>query len=121
MQSLLNEVPRSNLFVSDFRLHSIGVVMSRFGQIEGYVAFVDGLGIGVSMGILRIPVTALKDVANACASHGLDFDDAYQYTVAEQNGIGLVSLDSDFDRTPRGRLTPAAALQHFKTQPQQDI
>jgi predicted nucleic acid-binding protein len=91
--------------------------MSRFGQIQGYVAFVDGLGIGVSMGILRVDVTALRDVANVCASHGLDFDDAYQYTVAEQNGIQLISFDSDFDRTPRGRLTPAAALQHFKSQP----
>ena len=50
----------------------------------------------------------------ACAAYRLDFDDAYQYVAAEFHGLTLVSLDVDFDRTPRGRLTPAAALQAFK-------
>jgi predicted nucleic acid-binding protein len=40
----------------------------------------------------------------------LDFDDAYQYLAAEKHGLILVSLDSDFDRTERGRQTPVEAL-----------
>jgi predicted nucleic acid-binding protein len=36
--------------------------------------------------------------------------DAYQYIAAEQYDAPLVSFDADFDRTERGRLTPAAAL-----------
>ena len=39
---------------------------------------------------------------------GLDFDDAYQYVAAEKFNLTLLSLDKDFDRTPRGRLAPSA-------------
>jgi predicted nucleic acid-binding protein len=38
---------------------------------------------------------------------GLDFDDAYQYLAAVKYNLTLVSFDSDFDRTERGRRTPA--------------
>jgi len=37
---------------------------------------------------------------------GLDFDDAYQYAVAERYGLTIISFDGDFDRTARGRKTP---------------
>jgi predicted nucleic acid-binding protein len=44
------------------------------------------------------------------ASFGLDFDDAYQYVAAERFGTVLVSFDSDFDRTKRGRKSPEMLL-----------
>lgn len=37
----------------------------------------------------------------------LDFDDAYQYVVAEKFNLTLVSFDTDFDRTDRKRMVPA--------------
>jgi len=40
----------------------------------------------------------------------LDFDDAYQYVAAEKYNLTLVSFDSDFDRTERGRKTPAEVV-----------
>ena len=40
----------------------------------------------------------------------LDFDDAYQYVAAEQAQAVIVSYDDDFDRTARGRTTPAQVL-----------
>lgn len=40
----------------------------------------------------------------------LDFDDAYQYVAAEKYNLTIVSLDSDFDRTERGRRDPAEVL-----------
>ena len=40
-----------------------------------------------------------------------DFDDAYRYVAAEQYNLTLVSFDSDFDRTERGRRTLVEALQ----------
>lgn len=113
VRAFLNGVPRSRLFVSIFSLHSVGVIMSRFGQIDGYLALIDGLGIGREMGVVQIDVRSLHRVVDACRALALDFDDAYQYVVAELNNLAIVSLDADFDRTPRGRLTPAAALQRF--------
>ena len=40
----------------------------------------------------------------------LDFDDAYQYAVAERYGLTIISFDSDFDRTERGRKPPGDLL-----------
>jgi len=37
---------------------------------------------------------------------GLDFDDAYQCAAADHYGLTIVSFDSDFDRTEKGRKTP---------------
>jgi predicted nucleic acid-binding protein len=39
-----------------------------------------------------------------------DFDNAYQCVVAEKCNLVLVSFDSDYDHTERGRKTPAEAL-----------
>ncbi len=40
----------------------------------------------------------------------LDFDDAYQYTLARKYGLRIVSYDSDFDATDIGRITPLQAM-----------
>ncbi|MBN2466385.1 PIN domain-containing protein [candidate division WOR-3 bacterium] len=40
----------------------------------------------------------------------LDIDDAYQYVAAKRHDLTLVSFDADFDRTDRGRKTPADIL-----------
>jgi predicted nucleic acid-binding protein len=42
---------------------------------------------------------------------GIDFDNAYQYAVAEKYGLIIISFDSDFDRTELGRKTPKEVLQ----------
>ena len=40
----------------------------------------------------------------------LDFDDAYQYALAEKHDLIIVSFDSDFDKTKRGRKSPAEVI-----------
>ncbi|MBI3302674.1 MAG: PIN domain-containing protein, partial [Deltaproteobacteria bacterium] len=49
-------------------------------------------------------------VIKAAQRFNLDFDDAYQYATAEKYGLTLVSFDGDFDRTERGRKSPAQIL-----------
>ena len=111
--ALLTGVPRDRLFITDYAVHSIGVIMRRFSQLAGYTAFLAQLGVDQGMGVVAIPTDELDRVVAASAASDLDFDDAYQYAAAELHGLTLVSLDADFDRTPRGRLTPAAALASF--------
>ena len=36
----------------------------------------------------------------------LDFDDSYQYAVAQKYGLQIMSFDRDFDRTEKGRRIP---------------
>lgn len=52
----------------------------------------------------------LKELTGIAQQFGLDFDDAYQYAIAERYGLIIVSFDSDFDRTERGRKTPAELI-----------
>lgn len=113
VRHLLAGVPLSRVFVSLFSVHSIGTVVARRGLIAGYSDFLSRTGIGADVQVVSLPVPELRRVEEACLTLGLDFDDGYQYVAAEVHGLRIVSLDPDFDRTPRGRLTPAAAMQRF--------
>ena len=57
--------------------------------------------------ITSLVVDDMESVVNVSRKYKLDFDDAYQYVAAEKYGLTLVSFDTDFDRTERGRKTPA--------------
>ena len=92
--------------------------MRRKGIIGQFTTFIADVGIGVVVDVVPLGTDEMRRVADACASHGLDFDDAYQYVAAELHDLKLVSLDADFDRTPNGRLTPAAALRDFTDEQQ---
>jgi predicted nucleic acid-binding protein len=48
-------------------------------------------------------VLALAEVSKR---YHLDFDDAYQYAVAQKYGLQIMSFDTDFDRTEKGRKIP---------------
>jgi predicted nucleic acid-binding protein len=119
VQDFLAGVPADRLFISIYTVHGIGIVMHRYGVVDHYVPFLAGAGIGTTLRIVDVPVPQLARVADNCAAHRLDFDDAYQYAAAELHNLTLVSLDADFDRTPRGRLTPTAALQQFNDEQRQ--
>lgn len=63
-------------------------------------------------GIIIISIFAedIEATIDSAVKFNLDFDDAYQYVSAEKYGLTLVSFDSDFDRTERGKITPAEIL-----------
>jgi predicted nucleic acid-binding protein len=111
---LLAAVPPSEIRLTDFALNGVGLAMRRHRMLDRFPTFVAESGIGRIVMVVRLAPEELRHVADACRTHGLDYDDAYQYAAAELHGLRLVSLDADFDRTPTGRLTPAAALQAFK-------
>jgi predicted nucleic acid-binding protein len=52
----------------------------------------------------------MEGIVRNAQRFNLDFDDAYQYTAAEKYDIQIVSFDTDFDKTPRGRMTPREIL-----------
>lgn len=123
VRGLIAGVPRQSLLVTDFSVHSLGVIFIRFGMIADYEAFLNQASIGVEVRVVGVPLEKLARVVELCMQYKLNFDDAFHYAAAELHGLKLVSLDADFDRTPNGRLTPAAALQLFKdeqSQPMQD-
>ena len=106
---LLSSVGAHDFFVSDFTLHSIGVFFFRRRQHEVFRRFLKDM-LDLGMAVVPLPVEDMEPIVSIAAKFNLDFDDAYQYMVAETHDLTIVSLDGDFDRTDRGRKTPMEAL-----------
>jgi predicted nucleic acid-binding protein len=56
--------------------------------------------------IARLSLKDMKQLVLIKQKFNLDFNDAYQYAVAEKFDLIIVSFDSDFDKTYLGRKTP---------------
>ena len=97
--------------MSDFTLHSIGVILDRLGKRHVLLQFVDDVFIQGEVTLASVQPEAMHHLVGAIDRFGLDFDDAYQYVAAEQVDAAIVSFDSDFDRTDRKRQTPGEILQ----------
>lgn len=105
-RDFLKKINEHQLFVSNYALHSIGLILLRRKQAEMFRQFLSDAETGMTM--VSLALEELKEVLDAAANFDLDFDDVYQYVTAEKFGLAIVSFDSDFDRTDRGRRTPAA-------------
>lgn len=104
---LLN-APADSLHISDFSLYSIGIILVRRHLSETFRLFLQDVEAG--MHIIRLNLAELNILPEIAQNLSLDFDDAYQYVLAEHRELRLVSFDADFDGTPLGRVTPAVAL-----------
>ncbi len=106
----LDHLPSERLFVTDFALHSIGVVLSRLNHTDVLLRFVQDAFADGAVGLIHLDPGDTERLVYAIERFDLDFDDAYQYAAAEKYGLTIVSFDTDFDRTERGRKTPAEVL-----------
>ncbi len=102
----LEQVPSDQLAITDFALHSIGLILCRLGRLDVFRLFVQEVFIDGAVTVIHPEPTDLPGVLEVMERFNLDFDDAYQYIAAEKHALTLVSLDADFDRTPAGRKTP---------------
>ena len=102
--------PRAALYVTDFAFHSVALILVSRKRGEALARFVKDL-LGVRrVTVLRLTPDEVVSLVSRTEELGLDFDDVYQYVAAEKDDLTLVSLDGDFDRTDRGRKTPAEVL-----------
>ncbi len=99
--------------MSDFTLHSLGVILNRLGHRAVFSMFVQDILIDGGVVLISLPPTSMTPVVAAMDRFGLDFDDAYQYSVVEREQAAIVSLDAHFDQTDRGRLTPKQVLRQL--------
>ena len=107
---LLDALSPSDMCMTDFTLHSIGVICNRLKQRDVFVKFVDDVLIDTGVVLVSIPANKMKRVVEIMDRFRLDFDDAYQYVAAEIEDATIVSFDKDFDKTEQGRLTPIHVL-----------
>jgi len=84
------------LNIIDFSLHSIGVILFRYGKENIFQKFVEDVMPNTKL--ISLPIGLYEEVANARESMNLDFDDAYQYSIAKYYRLKLVTMDKDFKK-----------------------
>ena len=110
---LLGRVNSDQLFISDFSFHSVCLILTRLKRPQSLIDFVHDLFINGGVVLLAVSPEEIELVIGLMAEVTLDFDDAYQYLIAERQDLELVSFDSDFVHTPRGRKTPEEVLKNL--------
>jgi uncharacterized protein len=108
----LDQVPSERLYMSDFTLHSIGIIMSRHKQSETFLSFIQDVFIVGAVVLVQLYPEDMSHLVDTMEQFSLDFDDAYQHAIAERYDLTLVSFDQHFDHTMRGRRTPGELLDH---------
>ncbi len=85
-----------NLHITDFSLHSIGVILFRYSKEEIFQNFVED--VIPTFKLLSLPTELYRELANVRKNLNLDFDDAYQYSMARYYGLKLVTMDKDLEK-----------------------
>ena len=93
-------------FMTDLALHSIGIILFRLKKYELFTSFVEDMIIN-GMEILSSSPEDLMKLDRTAQQYNLDFDDAYQYMLAEKHQLQLISFDKDFDSTKIGLKEPS--------------
>ncbi|WP_292547876.1 PIN domain-containing protein [Methanoregula sp.] len=105
----LSRISTDQMGITDFSLHSIGVITSRLKRPDIFTAFLSDTCIEGAVSVISLAPEQMHKIAQVMIQHHLDFDDAYQYVAAEEYHLILMSYDTDFDRTPIKRTTPDQA------------
>jgi uncharacterized protein len=104
-QRFINSQKKNSLVLSNFSFDSIGLKLYWAKRTQDLSQF--GLDLkAASIDILALEPQDLGTLANNIQTWKLDFDDAYQYTLAKKLQLSLVSFDADFDRTDLKRIIP---------------
>ena len=111
----LDTIPSDELIITDFALHSIGVILDKLGQIDTLRQFIDDLFVNGNVILVSLSPSAIKYLSAQIEQLNLDFDDGYQYKAAEQSKAIIVSFDRDFDHTERGRQSPAEVAAAYQS------
>jgi predicted nucleic acid-binding protein len=84
------------LAIADFSLHSIGMIALRHRQIKLFSDFLaDSLP---NLELLHLDRIGFPAVVHAAQLFNLDFDDAYQFTIAKAHGLSIATQDQHFTR-----------------------
>ena len=82
------------IFISDFSLHSIGVILFHYSKPKIFKSFIED--VISKVGVLHLPTSSYKLIYPLSTKLKFDFDDLYQYCVAKYYKLRIVTMDSDF-------------------------
>ena len=82
--------------ISDFSLHSIGLILFRESKHEKYSQFIRDLLPNIPL--LTLTTESYLNLKEDAINYKLDFDDAYQFRIANEKGYEIATMDKDFKR-----------------------
>lgn len=82
------------LHLSDFTLHSIGVILFKRGKHTDFQRFTTDVLPKVQL--LSLPQNQYFDLSLYASTYGLDFDDTYQFAIAKEYNLTIATMDTDF-------------------------
>ncbi len=104
-QRFINSQQQGSLALSNYSLDGIGLKLYWAKKIDVLEQFGRELK-DAEITILTIEPQDLGALVKNIKKWNLDFDDAYQYTLAQKYSLELVSFDKDFDKTDIVRVEP---------------
>ena len=84
----------------------MGIILFRTNRYDVFSQFIDDLLISGGVQLISLSPDNLRTLIKHAKEFNLDFDDVYQYQIAENYDLSLVSYDRDFDDTKIGRIEP---------------
>lgn len=84
------------LFISDFSLHSIGVILIKQEKFQIFNNFLSDVIPHTT--ILSLPKDKYFDLNLIAEKYSLDFDDSYQVILAKENNLEILTMDKDFKK-----------------------
>ena len=88
------------IYISDFSLHSIGVILFRQRQEMVFKDFFEDVSANTQ--IISLSKECYVRLPEIKQCFNLDFDDAYQFQVARDLNLAIVTRDKDFNRVLGG-------------------
>ena len=110
VRQFLQKTEARSISITDFTLYSIGIILTRLKKDGAFNHFLSDTLENSGVRLIHLGTADLKQLLAIRRRFQLDFDDAYQYVAAERHGLTIVSFDSDFDKTQKGRKAPRQAL-----------
>lgn len=84
----------NQLYISDFSLHSIGVILTKQKKFRIFKEFLNDVIPHAT--ILNLPKEKYPDLNKIAEKYDLDFDDSYQTTLAKEFDLAIITMDNDF-------------------------
>jgi predicted nucleic acid-binding protein len=92
VEELFEILPTDEICLSDFSLYSIGIILLRRREYGAFTKLASDL-YAAGVAIMRLNTNDLLNVPDGAQQFTLNFDDAYQYTLAKNYDCTLVSFD----------------------------
>ena len=112
VSKFLDTIPLEQIFISDFTLHSIGVILSRLNKLDILDKFVNDLFFNGLIEQISLDPHDFADIIANIEKYKLDFDDSYQLTTSIKYDLTIVTFDKDFNVRGINRMSPEEILKN---------